>query len=52
MANTIDFNVNTNAVTVLNQTDTQVTLSGLTPNERVAVKGLAALKAKWQEAEE
>ncbi len=39
-------------VNILNQTDTQVTLSGLTPNERVAVKGLAALKAKWQEAEE
>lgn len=39
-------------VTILSQTDTQATLNGLAANERIAIKGVAALKAKWQESEE
>lgn len=40
------------AVTILSQNDQQASISGLAADSRIAVKGVAALKAKWQEAGE
>ncbi len=40
------------AVKIVQQNDTQATISGLPADSRIATKGVAALKAKWQEAEE
>lgn len=40
------------AVTILSQNDQQANISGLPADSRIAVKGVAALKAKWQEAGE
>ena len=39
-------------VTSVNQSGTQTSVSGLAANSRIAIKGVAALKAKWQEAGE
>jgi RND family efflux transporter MFP subunit len=40
------------AVTVLYQNSQQADISGLPADSRIAIKGIAALKAKWQEAGE
>ncbi len=40
------------AIKIVQQNDTQATISGLPSDSRIATKGVAALKAKWQEAEE
>lgn len=37
------------AVTILSQNGQQASISGLAADSRIAVKGVAALKAKWQE---
>jgi RND family efflux transporter MFP subunit len=39
-------------VNILSQDAQQANISGLSAGSRIAVKGVAALKAKWQEAEE
>lgn len=40
------------AVTILSQNDQQASINGVPADSRIAVKGVAALKAKWQEAGE
>lgn len=39
-------------VTPLNQSDKQTSINGLASGSRIAIQGVAALKAKWQEAGE